>query len=100
LHSICYLLYLLGPEIGKVRIQALSLIDIGNIVVKEDLIEIKTYRLGLKQSLMVLLLYKEDSNTCPARTLQLYLRKTEKFREMSKSSFHSKNHSRKFRFRS
>ncbi|KYQ49813.1 putative tyrosine recombinase xerC-like protein, partial [Trachymyrmex zeteki] len=75
------------------RIQTLSLIDIRNIVIKEDLIEIKipdrikTSRPGAKQPLLVLPFYKEDPNICPARTLQWYLRRTKDLRGKNKPLF-------------
>lgn len=75
------------------RIQTLSIIDIRNIVVKEDVIEIKiperikTSRPGISQPILILPFYKENLNICPANTLQAYLKKTESLRKDSTTLF-------------
>ncbi|XP_018377926.1 PREDICTED: uncharacterized protein LOC108770722 [Trachymyrmex cornetzi] len=86
------LIALLALVTGQ-RIQTLSLIDIRNIVIREDLIEIKipdrikTSRPGLKQPLLVLPVYEKDPNICPVRTLQVYLQKTQDLRKDINSIF-------------
>lgn len=63
------------------RIQTLSLINIKNIIIKEDLIEIKipekikTLKLGRNQPILFLPFYKENLNICPANTLLCYIKR-------------------------
>lgn len=68
------------------RIQTLSLIEINNIVVREDRIEIKvaqrikTSGINKSQPFLVLPYFNSDTNVCVANTLLLYLKKTKGFR--------------------
>jgi len=79
------LIILLALVTGQ-RMQTLSLIDIKNIVVREELIEIKiperikTSKLGKKQPVLILPFYRENLNICPANTLQYYLERTKDLR--------------------
>lgn len=75
------------------RMQTLSLIDIKNITIKEDLVEIKiperikTSKPGKNQPVLILPFYKENLNVCPASTLQCYLSRTKDLRCNTTSLF-------------
>lgn len=75
------------------RMQTLSLINVKNIVVTEDLIEvkipenIKTSKPGKNQPVLILPFYKENRNICPANTLQYYLERTKDLRKNTSCLF-------------
>lgn len=79
------LIILLALVTGQ-RLQTLSLINIKNIVFKEETVEIKisdkikTSRLGRNQSVLTLSIYKESKNVCLVTALKCYLERTKDLR--------------------
>lgn len=75
------------------RIQTLSLIEINNILVRDDKIEIKiaqrikTSGINKSQPFLVLPFLNSDTNVCVAKTLLQYLQKTKDFRGSCKFLF-------------
>lgn len=75
------------------RVQTLASIELDNIVKSENRLEIKitkklkTSGKGKIQPTLLLPYYTPDENICPAGTLLVYLRKTEKLRNECKSLF-------------
>lgn len=86
------LITLLALVTGQ-RLQTLSLINIKNIVFKEETVEIeipdkiKTSRLGRNQPVLTLPIYKESENVCPVTALKCYLERTKDLRGDMKDLF-------------